>query len=111
MKKSGTINLFKFDSFSEMLNWLREDYQNRRVVFDGDNEIAVFLSWNAETKQHDLVGSNSEAFHIVEHCFDDIPETSSLEEYFDENDNPLEEKFAEDYDLSKFEGQWLVEEA
>ena len=44
MKNVGKINLFKFDSFSEMIGWLREDWNNRRVIFDGDNELAVFLS-------------------------------------------------------------------
>lgn len=108
MKKNGTINLYKFDSFSEMINWLREDWKNRRVVFDGDNELAVFLSWNEETQQHDLVGSNSDTFHIVEHCYDDDPETYSLEDYFGKNDKPLDKKFAKEYDLTKFEGHEMV---
>ena len=108
MKNVGKINLFKFDSFSEMIGWLREDWKNRRVIFDGDNELAVFLSWNKETKQHEISGSNSDTFHIVEHSYDSDPETYSLEEYFGSNGKPLNKKFAKDYDLTKFEGHEMV---
>ena len=111
MHKVAHKNIYEgFKSFSEIINWLREDWKNRSVKYDGDKEIGVFLSWNTETQEHDLLGKNVDTFEMLDRWFDDEPEISSLEDYFDENDQPLDEEFAKDYDLSKFTGEEYVKE-
>ena len=109
LKKTQHIDIYKgFGSFTEILDWLKADWRNRHVKYDGDKELAVFLSWNPETKDHDAIGSNSETFHLVDRWYDEDPETSSLEEYFDRHDKPMNKKFARDFDLTKFVGEEYV---
>ena len=107
MKQTATIKIFKFQSFSEMLKWLREDWKNRTIFYKNRNhELAVFLSYNEETGKHDIISnSNADTFNIVNDPYGQDPEVESLEEYFDKNDQPMDEMFAKDYILDEFTGE------
>jgi len=111
MKKIAHKDVYNgFTSFSEIINWLKQDYENRSVRYkngDKNYELGVFLGYNKETKKYDTLGLNIDTFQFVNK---DEEEIYSLEEYFDKNDQPLDEKFAENYDLSKFIGEEYVEE-
>jgi len=111
MEKRYHIDCYAgFKSLREIIEWLKADWHNRRVLYDGDLELAVFTSYDKETKKHDLLGSNVETFNILDRWFDDDPEVRSLEEYFDEKDQPIEDAFARDYDLSRFHGEEVIME-
>ena len=107
MKQVGAIKVVKFQSLGEMLEWLRGDHENRSVFYRNRNhQLAVFLSWNKKTGKHDLLsGSNVDTFHIVNGPYDEDPDVESLEEFFDENDNPLEEDFAKVFAIGEFFGE------
>ena len=111
MKQTATIKVFKFQSFSEMLNWLRQDWRNRIIFYQNRNhELAVFLSYDEKTGRNDkLSSSNVDTFHIVNGPYDDEPDVESLEEYFGENDEPLDEKFAQDFKLDDFFGEEYID--
>lgn len=107
MRQTATIKVYKFDSFTEILNWLREDWRNRTVFYQNRNhELAVFLSYNEATGKNDkLTDSNVDTFSIINGPHDKYPDVESLEEYFDENDNPMEDRFAEDFAIADFFGE------
>ena len=67
----------------------------------------MFLVYNEETHKYDRLGLNAEMFKLIDEKEDEVYE---MEEYFDENDNPLDDEFAKHYDLSKFVGEEYVEE-
>ena len=104
MKKTATINEFKFDSLSEMIAFLREDWQHRTIRWKEQHQFATFLDTEKQ------LGKNIDTFFLVEYPYDENPEVSSLEEYLDEDDNPLDEDFARDYNLNDFCGEERIEE-
>lgn len=110
MRKSGHINVYReFGSFTEILEWLRKDPVNRMVKYDGVKELTVCFQ-HGEDGSRVIPSTNSEAYVFVEPWFDDNPELSGLDEYFDEDDKPMDAVFAGDYDLAKFTGEeWVGE--
>ena len=111
MKKIAQKNVYNgFASFSEIINWLKANHKNRSIRYKNGEEcyeLGVFLFYNKETGKHDLLGSNAETFKFLNEKEDEV---YLLNEYFDKNDNPLDDEFAKDYDLSKFIGEEYVEE-
>ena len=111
MKQIASIKVFKFQSFSEMLNWLREDFHNRSVFYqDRSNQLAVFLAYNEKTGKYDrLEDKNVDTFQLQHDMYSEYPDLDSLEDYFDENDQPLDEKFAKDYKIDDFTGEEYID--
>ena len=103
MQKIAHIDCYKFKSFSEMLEFLKANWKQRRVRF-GKDELCVFVNCDG------TLGSNADTFKIVYDASSEDPEVGGLEYYFDENDQPMEEKFAEDFNLDDFTGEEYIKE-
>jgi len=103
MKKTATINEYKFDSLSEMIEFLRKDHKHNMIRWKDQHQFSVFLDYKGN------LGKNIDTFFLVEFPYDDNPEITSLEEYLDENDQPLDNEFALDYDLNDFRGEEYIE--
>ena len=97
MRKTGTKDIYKFDTFGEMVAFLKGDPDRRTVDFGRNliNYVGVFGN-EKDGLEFRLVRLYGEG--------DDDFETESLKDYFDENGVPLDEDFARDFDIGEFVG-------
>ena len=108
MKKTATINEYKFESFTEMVEFLKQDFGNRLIRWQGTKLLSVFVTKDKDGNEY--VDSNADSFKLDEDPSYEDGEFTDLEDYFDENDQPLDEEFAKDYDLSEYRGEEYIPE-
>ena len=100
MKKIATITEYSFDNFTEMVDFLKSNPPWRQIHYQDDKLLVM-----------------SRAFSQVSFYIDECPndeycdETTNLDDYFDEDGNPDNEAFAEDYDIRDFRGVEYTKEA
>lgn len=104
MRKTGTFERFSFDTFSEMVAFLKEDVGNRRIVGRDGIGLVMTQKWDGTPMP------DKEAFYIDSCPGTEYGECTWLGEYFDENGNPLDEEFAEAYNVDDFYGDAKVAE-
>lgn len=102
MKKIRVIAEYKFDAFSEMVEFLKEDVEHRCIYYMSE-------SYGAMDRLKYPKKSDAESFFLFTGNGTPSCEKTELEMFFDENDKPMDDAFAEKYDVSMFTGQEVRE--
>lgn len=108
MKKTATINEYQFDSFTEMIDFLKQDFGNRLIRWQGCKLLSVFVTTDKDGNKY--VDGNADSFKLDEDPNYEDGEFTDLEDYFDEDDQPNDELFAKDYDIDEFRGEEYIPE-
>ena len=100
MQKTATITEYSFDNFAEMVDFLKSNPLCRQIRYQEDKLLVMTRAFSQTS------------FYINE-CPNDecCSETTNLDDYFDEDGNPDNEAFAEDYDIRDFRGEEYIKEA
>ena len=113
MKKTGTIitktNLYKFDTFTEMVDFLSHNIGNRVIKWNGENLLSVAFSTDKDGKP--FIKDKRNSFYLEEFADDESEHDdglTNLEEFFDEDGNPLDEEFADVFDMASFQGEEYI---
>lgn len=101
MKKICVITEYKFDAFSEMVEFLKEDVEHRCIYYMSE-------SYGAMDQLNSPKESDAKSFFLFRNLGTSCEKTE-LEMFFDENDKPMDDAFAEKYDVSMFTGQEVKE--
>lgn len=117
MKKTGTIitktNLYKFDTFTEMVDFLSHNIGNRVIKWNETNYLTA--AYSTDKHGNPVIEDKREAFFLEEFTDEDYELLNdandcftSLEEFFDKDGNPLDEEFADVFDMASFQGEEYI---